>query len=359
MTTPPPTPQAEPEPRIRTRSRRLLVLVLLGAALVLAAAYLFFRFQLSPVSSTPQPIEVEILPSWGAARVAEALERRDLIRNARLFTLWLRYLEVDRHLGEGLYDLSPHLSGTEIARTLEAGGRPQTVRVVIPEGFRAQDVIERLVAAGLGERRGFEIIVREPREIRPSYVPRDAPLEGYLFPASYDFPLTWTPEALLELMVERFRLEIDGDTAEALLARNLTVHDWVTLASMVQAEAVGPEEMPIIAGVFLNRVDLGMALQSDPTVAYGLGKDLPELDVLAGDFQRDHAWNTYTRPDLPTGPISNPGRAALQSVLLPTRNDEVGRPYLYFLHGYDQGELVFRVNISLADHNRDVRRFLQ
>jgi UPF0755 protein len=95
----------------------------------------------------------------------------------------------------------------------------------------------------------------------------------------------------------------------------LDLHAWVTLASMVQAEAGDDGEMGIIAGVFLNRLEIGMPLQSDPTVAYGLGKDLPELDFPAGDFEVDHPWNTYTRGGLPVGPIGNPGAAALAAVL--------------------------------------------
>jgi UPF0755 protein len=233
------------------------------------------------------------------------------------------------------------------------------VRVVIPEGFRARDIAERVAAAGLDDAQVFLSVVQEPRTLRPSYLPEGAPLEGYLFPASYDLPLTTDAEGVAQLMVERFRDEIDGDVTEALRVRALSVHDWVTLASMVQAEAAGPSEMAIIAGVFLNRLDLGMLLQSDPTVAYGLGKDLPELDVFAGDFESDHPWNTYTRAGPPEGPIGNPGSDALAAVLSPQRLDPEGRPWLYFLHGVDDGEAVFRPNISLADHNRDVQRFLR
>ncbi|MFN2322779.1 MAG: endolytic transglycosylase MltG, partial [Trueperaceae bacterium] len=106
----------------------------------------------------------------------------------------------------------------------------------------------------------------------------------------------------------------------------------------------------------LNRLDLGMALQSDPTVAYGLGKSLPELDFPGGDFAVDHAWNTYTRAGLPTGPIGNPGAVALASVLTPQRRDADGRAWLYFLHGRDGG---FHPNLDYESHLQDVARFLR
>jgi UPF0755 protein len=102
-----------------------------------------------------------------------------------------------------------------------------------------------------------------------------------------------------------------------------------------------------------------MPLQSDPTVAYGLGKELPALDFPGGDFDVDHPWNTYTRPALPAGPIGNPGAAALAAVLDPVRTDAAGRPWLYFLHGNDGGSIVFRPNLDLDGHLRDVERYLR
>src|SRR5690606_9690221 len=149
------------------------------------------------------------------------------------------------------------------------------------------------------------------------------------------------------------------DLAAELARRGLTVHSWVTLASMVQAEAASVEEMGIIAGVFANRLQLGMPLQSDPTVAYGLGKALPELSAVAGDLRIDTPWNTYTRDGVPLGPIGNPGSEALRAVLEPERYAEDGALYLYFLHGTKDGEPVFRPNTNLPAHNRDVEAFLR
>jgi UPF0755 protein len=161
-------------------------------------------------------------------------------------------------------------------------------------------------------------------------------------------------------LVDRFEREATDETLAEVGTLGLDLHGWVTLASMVQAEAGGADEMPIIAGVFLNRLDLGMPLQSDPTVAYGLGKELPELDRSAGDFESDHPWNTYTRPALPAGPIGNPGAEALRAVLNAQRSDEAGRRWLYFMHGVDgAGAAVFRPNVTFEAHLRDVNRYLR
>lgn len=111
--------------------------------------------------------------------------------------------------------------------------------------------------------------------------------------------------------------------------------------------------MPYIAGVFLNRLERGMPLQADPTVAYALGKRLPELSRPDGDFAVDSPYNTYRYAGLPPGPIGNPGRAALLAVLNPVRFDEKGRPYLYFFHA--QGRLY--LNVDFAGHLRDLARY--
>ncbi|MEJ2290331.1 MAG: endolytic transglycosylase MltG [Deinococcales bacterium] len=329
----------------------------LGVLLVLAAAALFVAYELTPVSATPSQVTFDVKPGWGGKEVAAALERHDLVRNARIFELYLRARGLDRSIGEGLYDLSPSMSAAQIAAALKKGGRPRTVHVVIPEGWRAQRIANALQAAGLGTAQSFLALVKHPGDLRPGFVPAGDSLEGYLFPAGYDIPVRSTPKEVIELMLQRFRQELDASTEQQLRSRGMTVHAWVTLASMVQAEAANTGEMPIIAGVFLNRLDIGMPLQSDPTVAYGLGLPLPQLK--AGDLQRDNPWNTYTRAGLPKGPIDSPGNAALQAVLDPVRTDAQGQRYLYFLHAEVGGKMIFRPNTSLQAHNRDVRRYLQ
>ena len=327
-------------------------------ALLVGAGFLALRQQLGPVSSTSAPTEFEVLPGWGGNRVAQALSEAGLVHDARVFGLYLRYRSLDRSIGEGLYTLDPAMSAAETADTLQTGGRPRTVFAVIPEGFRLVDIAARLEKLGFGDRVALLALFTEPGNLRPDYVPVGLSLEGYLFPAGYELPVRSDAETVVETMLARFETEREK-YADALAAQNLAVADWVTLASMVQAEAADASEMPIIAGVFLNRLERGMLLQSDPTVAYGLGKDLPQLDAVAGDIKQDTPWNTYTRPGLPATPIDNPGEDALRAVLTPVRQDADGQDYLYFLHGSDAGERVFRPNLDLAAHEADIERYLR
>jgi UPF0755 protein len=350
------SPQSEKPKRVSPW--RVVGIFLLLIALACIGGLFYIRQQLSPVSAVSAPVEFEVEPGWGASRVSSELEEAGLIRNARIFSFYLRRENLDRNIGEGLYDLDPAMSAATIATTLNQGGRPRVVRVVIPEGFRMKDVAATLARAGLGDTESWLALFDNPPQ-RPAYIEGGKPLEGYLFPASYEIPVRSTPEQIVQIFLDRFAQELTPDIMQALGERGWTIPGWVTLASMVQAEAANASEMPIIAGVFINRLEDGMLLQSDPTVAYGLGKDLPELDYNAGDFQQDNAWNTYVRPGLPETPINNPGSEALQAVLNPQRENEAGQKYLYFLHGTDEGQSVFRPNLTLQDHERDVELYLR
>jgi UPF0755 protein len=351
---------APPRPRLGPRAAFSLVAVVTLALLLAAVALAVWS--LGPVDAgDPRPVAFEVASGASASRVAADLEAAGLLRDRRALLVVLRYRGDQGRVGEGLYDLRRDLTVPQLADALVRGGRPRTARFVLPEGIRANDVLQRIEAAGW-TRDVVDGVARRladpPPDARPAGLPDGAGLEGYLFPATYELPQRFGADEIVSAMLARFEREVSGVVLAELERLDLDLHAWVTLASMVQAEAAHDGEMGIIAGVFLNRLDLGMPLQSDPTVAYGLGKDLPELDRPAGDFEADHPWNTYTRAGLPVGPIGNPGAAALAAVLTPTRTDEAGRSWLYFLHGFDGDEPVFRPNLGFDEHLRDVSRYL-
>ncbi len=363
MTTDRPSNGTEPErsaaPTRPGRRRRLLGVAVAVLAIAALAGGLWVRDQLAAPATRGAEVGFEVEPGWAGARVALELERAGLVKNARVFRYYLQVTGLDRSVGEGLYDLAPTMPAPEIAEALAEGGRPRTVRVVVPEGFRLREVVARLAAAGFGDADALDALTSDPTALGIPFAPEDATAEGYLFPASYDWPVDTTANQALTAMTDRFLDELTEGVRAQLDAAGFRVHEWVTLASMVQAEAADATEMGVIAGVFRNRLDIGMPLQSDPTVAYGLGKRLPELDRSAGDFANDHPWNTYTRPGLPLGPIGNPGHDALHAVLEPERRSPSGALWLYFLHGRDGDDAVFRVNTTLDAHTRDVLRYLR
>jgi len=356
---------SEARPRIAAHRamRRIawaIFLALLTLTLAVAGATSWWMASLRPVDVRVANIETfEVQPGWGASRVAEELASQGLIRDDLAFSLWVRIQGLDRSIGEGLYDLSPSQSSREIAALLAAGGRPRTISLTIPEGWRAAQVAARVSALGFGSEQDTLALTKDPSSWLPIELPDGASAEGYLLPDTYEIRLDAEPVGVLRRPAEALATLLEGGLASRAETEGLSVHDLVTLASMVQAEAAGPEEMPIIAGVFRNRLDIGMPLQSDPTVAYGLGKTLPELSRPEGDFEVDHPWNTYTRSGLPFGPIGNPSKPAYDAVLAPDRLRADGTPWLYFLHGIEDGQPVFRPNTNLTEHLRDVNRFLR
>jgi UPF0755 protein len=334
---------------------------IVALALLAAAGGLLLRWALAPIDANdPQPIAFEVAAGTSARGVARDLAEAGVIRHPWVILAVLTWRGDQGRVGEGLYELRRDQDAFALSDALVRGGQPRTARLLLPEGIRARDVARRITQAGWSDPPADALLDDPPAALRPAGVPEGATLEGYLFPATYELPIRFGTEAVIAAMVRRFEREVTPERSAAMEALGLDLHGWVTLASLVQAEAGGIDEMPIIAGVFLNRLEIGMPLQSDPTVAYGLGKDLPELNRRAGDFERDHAWNTYTRRGLPHSPIGNPGGEALEAVLTAVRRNDAGQVWLYFMHGVDaEGAAVFRPNVSFEAHLRDVNRYLR
>lgn len=337
------------------RGLRLLpALIALALVLVLGAGGIAV-FLNSPTGVPATQFTVE--PGQPLRSVAEELERAGIVRSSLSLIGWLRLTGRDTRVGEGLYDLSGGLTMAQVADRLAAGGRPLTVRVLIPEGFRIRDVARELARAGLGEEAEILAYLRRASpELDVPQLPPRATLEGFLFPATYEFAVADGYRPAVRRMVQRALQEVDRPSRiERAAELGLSPFQWVNLASIVQAEAGTVEEKPVIAGVFLNRLDIGMALNADPTVAYGLGIDLNQLDRARGDFETDTPYNTYRHRGLPPGPISNPGVAALMAVLEPVRTNQAGERYFFFLHGRDGR---FHPNTNFEDHNRDRTRYI-
>lgn len=317
----------------------LLLLAVLGVAM-------FVKSLFGPAGGGKY--ELEIKPGDTPGVVARKLEENHIVKNARV----LRYI-MDKNgtagkLKEGFYDLNGSMTAQEVADKLAGPARIPVVNVTIPEGRRIKDLPAIFEKAGFNAQ---DIAAALKNTALSQYASGKQPnLEGFVFPATYEFRPKDSAQAIVKKMVERMNEEFTPANIAKAKAQGLSVRGWVILASMVQAEAANDGEMPVIAGVFLNRLDQGIALGSDPTVAYGLNKDLPELDRSAGDFTKDTPYSTYTRMGLPAGPINNPGNPALMSVLTPKRKMQDGRDALYFLHARD-GKIY--VNHTYAEHLRD------
>ncbi|HET7904775.1 MAG TPA: endolytic transglycosylase MltG [Candidatus Eisenbacteria bacterium] len=293
----------------RQRMRHTLALAFLVGA-VLLSGLLFFPAQVS------QQVETrEILVPKGATldEIAGILHAQGLIGNPQIFMLAGRVLGYDRGLKAGRFSIPVGSSIYRILRQL-ARGMSQQDMVTIPEGWRADEISKLLYDRAKIDPMRFLSLAGDSAFVRGLGVPADR-VEGYLYPETYPFYPLLTPEEVIRVMVDRALRTFGEEMAKPGGREGLTLHQLVTLASIVEAEAQIPSERPRIAAVFYNRLREGMMLQSDPTVVYALGERRNR--VFYRDLDVKSPYNTYRNKGLPPGPICNPGRGAFQSVLFP------------------------------------------
>jgi UPF0755 protein len=281
---------------------------------------------LEPRADAGAEVLFEVKKGESLRAIANRLEERGLVRDARATTLWARLRGQAGELHTGQYWLSPALSPSEIIDRF-ASGRVATWEVVVPEGLTAAEIGERFAARGIVDAREFTAAVADPALARELGVPAKS-LEGYLFPETYRLPRGRTGPEVVRVLVDQFKAawkQVEARAAE----RGLAMHQVVILASIVEKETGAPNERPMIASVFANRLRKGMRLESDPTVIYG-------VTAFDGNLRRAdlddtaNLYNTYQHYGLPPGPIANPGLEALKAVIDPAPSN-----LLYFVSKND------------------------
>ena len=285
-----------------------------------------------PDDSTPRTFVIE--PGQPLIMVAWDLEGRGLITDAEVFRRLVQYNGVDRYIQAGVYQLWPSMTMEEIMAQLQHGRMP-TVSVTVPEGWRAEQIAEQLAGLDVVSSQAFLEAVARGRDdyefLRDRPSESSASLEGFLFPDTYDLPKDAEPKVILDLMLATWDHKVWQKLAQAAQDHEATVYELITLASIVEREAVHDNEREIIAGVFWNRLKKRMPLQADPTVMYAKGYNEeterwwnPMLQEDA--ISVDSPYNTYLHSGLPPGPICNPGLAAIRAVIEPAETD-----YLFFV----------------------------
>jgi UPF0755 protein len=261
--------------------------------------------------------------------VSERLEQDGLIRNAATFRAYLLWTGRDTYIQTGTYRLSPAQAGWQVADTLVSSSMTEVTFNVLP-GWRMEEIARSLPTSGLTvTAQEFVAAAGHPAHA-PDFIPIGKSAEGFLAPGSYTLSRTTTADQLVAALVGRFQSELTPEMRNGFETHGLTVFQAVTLASIVQREAVQAEEMPMIASVFYNRLGVDMPLQSDPTVQYALGYNVNQgtwwtNPLSLDDLKFDSPYNTYVYPNLTPGPISNPGLAALQAAAAPAQSN-----YLFF-----------------------------
>jgi UPF0755 protein len=325
----------------------LLLIATLGTAGWLAWAVL------TP-SEPSGPVFVMLHPGYSTRRIAAELKAAGIVRSEDAFVLW-HYVHPGRSLKAGEYLFDKPANMLDVQERLQRGD-VYFHTVIVPEGFTMFDIARAVEAAGLGPAGNFLKVAQSDTSLVADFAPGTHSLEGYLFPDTYEFSRMMTMHEMAAAMVKQFRqvatqigLVPGSGTSTAEAERG--VPNVVTMASIVEKETAVPEERPMVASVYYNRLAKNIALDADPTIIYA--------ELLAGtyqgalhhaDMQFQSPYNTYRNPGLPPGPIGNPGRSALEAAMHPAQSD-----YFYFVADA-QGHHRFARTIEEHDKNVAVYR---
>jgi len=322
----------------------VLALVAAGAA----AALLYSRVNQPYRGYAGAEQFVEIAQGSGSLGIGERLVAAGVIRDMLTYRTALWMSNKGRHLKAGEYRFDRAMTPFEIIDKL-ARGDVFVINVTFPEGLTFAEMAKIFEAHGLGTAASFVQAARDPAPIH-ELDPAAKDLEGYLFPETYALPRHTDAAKLTRLMVARFEKVFTPELRQAAAARKLTVRQAVTLAAIVEKETAKADERPLVAAVYTTRLRIGMPLQCDPTVIYGLVKaGRYDGNIHKDDLSFDSPYNTYRYPGLPPGPIASPGRASIEAAIHPADAD-----FLYFVSRNDGSHEFAR---TLEEHNRNVQKY--
>jgi UPF0755 protein len=318
---------------------------------------------LVPAGSDVRPRPFTIAPGEPARFIAARLANDGFITDPDLFNLYLRVTGLERKIEAGNFMLAPAMTMPEVAESLQTALFEETL-VTIPEGMRAEEIAERLAAANVIEADRFLTAVRTPRSLSifDSYdflqaLPENGTLEGFLFPDTYRFPVLATPEQALRPILDNFEDRV-GSKNLVGGSSGLSGRDLLTVASIVEREAIQADERPLIASVYINRLNGkcpdvgGNYLQADPTVQYARGtvgnwwwkpQSVDEYKLVQSPY------NTYLYPGLPPSPISNPGLSSIEATRAPAQT-----AYCFFVGTGEDGRHVFAQTFAEQEQNLQI-----
>lgn len=303
----------------------------------------YFLEAANPADATQ--IAIDVTATKSLKQLAKELESKGLLRSEYSLRVIARLKKSDTLLKAGEYELSASMTPEEILNKM-VRGEMVLRRVTIKEGMRASEIGPLLEAAGITSRSDFDNALNDSALQVELKLPAGS-FEGYLFPDTYSFQRNTPAAKVIAAMKAQFDAKWQPEWDERVKALGRSKHELVTLASIVEKESGNVDEQPRIASVFFNRLRLGMRLQADPTVIYGIQNF--NGNITKDDLLTATPYNTYVIPGLPPGPIANPGLSALAATLNPEQTS-----YLYFV-GNGMGRHVF--SESLTEHNNAVNQF--
>lgn len=276
--------------------------------------------------ATGENILITVEPGMTNADIATLLQNKKMINSPVFFRLQSKFARMERSLQAGEYEIVSGMSNWEII-DLFSKGQVRHKTLTIPEGFTIEQIAKKIEDSGLGSAEEFK---KAAKDYAPySYMETSNnnvifKAEGFVYPSTYYLSPGSSEKEILAIMVKEFDTQLTEDIRQKAKDKNMSVRDLVNLASLVEKEAVFPEERPVIAGVFLKRLQIQMPLQSDTTIQYILGVQKKEISI--ADTKIDSPYNTYLYAELPPGPIASPSISTINAVLDPKPTN-----YLYFV----------------------------
>ena len=353
----------------------LVLLILLGAGGFFGLHYA--ESALLPVDpSSKQYVTVQVPDGANTQQIGETLENSGLIKNSLVFTMYAKYKNYS-DLKSGYYNLKKSMSTEELIKALQKGGTPEPqepslAELTIPEGYTLEQIAqavgqlqgdfkEPLTAnAFMAKVQDESFITKEVAKypnLLESLPAKDSGvryrLEGYLFPATYTIKESTTVESLIDDMLAAMDKNLSNHYA-TIKQKNLTVNERLTIASLVEKEGAKTDDRKLIAGIFYNRLNLGMPLQSNIAILYAegkLGQNISLADDAAIDTTLDSPYNVYTKVGLMPGPVDSPSLDAIESSINQTKSD-----YLYFVANVQDGKVYY--STTLEEHNRNVQEHI-
>ena len=321
------------------------ILLLIGLGGLYALLQDLKRYSETPTAPGSAQKVFTISPGQDFSSVTNDLAREGIITHPTKFKLIARRVGHDKQIKAGEYLLSPALTPRQVLEKL-VNGTVRFFRLTIPEGYTLEQIAATAAREGFADKETFKKATEDP-DLPARYGIEAPSLEGYLFPDTYLFSREATAPDIVAAMLTRFQQVFKQSWRQRATEMGMSVHEVVTLASIIEKETGSASERPLISSVFHNRLKKGMRLETDPTVIYGIKEFNGNLT--RKDLTTPTPYNTYLIAGLPPGPIANPGKAALEAALYP-----VDSPYLFFVSKNDQ---THQFSSNLADHNRAVKKY--
>lgn len=318
----------------------LLIVITLGITYFTASNYIH------NVPSVKEDVIVEIPKGSGLKKISSTLMNSGVIVNDKLFILYVMKEGFQSSLKAGEYEFKKGSTMADVANQI-VDGDVLLYQVTIPEGLTVKEIANLLDSKGVVEEEEFLSETKNKELIIELLGPDATSYEGYLFPETYSYSRSPTAKELIVLMVERFNAVFEP-LKELRDKSSLSDQEIITLASIIEKETGAASERPIISAVFQNRLSIGMKLDSDPTVIYGMG-DKYKGNITRNDLREETAYNTYVIKGLPPGPIANPGKESIMAVFEPA-----DVKYLYFV---SKGDGTHHFSNSFREHQNAVNKY--